>query len=184
LAPSALPDFSATMNPSDFPRAQLLWLCLPRPPYSSTRDLSVPGFVIRHAPLPSTPESPATASTRCFHRWCWLHPVRRTGRSHCLTRLIRIRLSLRLTPSPHGASYAELLRSHARSATWLASHSHGRLLSSCKTNTGFTDAPHEAYPRSKRCGTTGEIRRPASSAYCAGTLRARLFMDVSPDRAR
>ena len=69
LAPRELPRFAATMGPSDSPHAHAQRLLIPaevsRLP-AGMRGLSVPGFIVRHAPFPLTPKSRTIALTRCF----------------------------------------------------------------------------------------------------------------------
>jgi hypothetical protein len=69
LAPRELPRFAATMGPSDSPHAHAQRLLIPARMSqlpAGIRGLSVPGFIVRHAPFPLTPKSRTTALTRCF----------------------------------------------------------------------------------------------------------------------
>ena len=87
------------------------------------RGLSVPGPVCRHAPSPSTPESRPAAHTRCLTGRAGLAHFDGLAAPTGVTRLIRVRLSLRLAPSPSEASCRGSLPQHARSATWQTGHS-------------------------------------------------------------
>ncbi len=87
------------------------------------RSLSVPDLVCRHAPSPSTPGNRTIAHTRCFIVRAGLALFDGLAAPTGVTRLFWVRLTLRLAPSPSGASWAGSLRHHARLATWLTGHS-------------------------------------------------------------
>src|SRR5882724_10412660 len=87
-----------------------------------------------------------------------------------VTRLIWVRLSLRLAPSPRrpglhftGASRIGSLRRRARPATWLTGHSKVNSFQFTRQKTGFTDAPE-----ARRHG--GALEIPSDSAKGSSML--------------
>src|ERR1039458_9756116 len=82
-----------------------------------------PSVIYGHAPSPLTPENRTAAHIRCFTVRAGLALFDGLAALIGVSRLIRVRLSLRLAPSPSEASRAGSLRRHARSATWLTDHS-------------------------------------------------------------
>jgi hypothetical protein len=68
-------------------------------------------------------EGKPSAFTRCFTTGAGLVLSDGLATPLSVTRLNRVRLSLRLAPSPRGASCRGSLPRHARSATWLTGHS-------------------------------------------------------------
>ena len=102
------------------------WLWIPTRRLQSpagVRGLSVPDLVCRHAPSPSTPGSWTIAYTRCFTVHAGFVHSDGLATPTGVTRLIWVRLTLRLAPSPSGASPMESLPFNARLATWLTGHS-------------------------------------------------------------
>jgi hypothetical protein len=100
----------------------------------SGKGLSVPGFVCRHAPSPSTPESPAAACTRCLTADAGLVLFDGLATLTGLTRLNWVRLTLRLTPLSW-RGFAGRITPSQRPLDYMANGSfQGKLLSVYKTN--------------------------------------------------
>lgn len=110
-------------EPIRLPTLPVPWLCLSNEPHNDAWGLSVPDLVCRHAPSPSTPRSRTIARTRCFIVRAGLALSDGLATPIGVTRLVWVRLTLRLAPSPSGASRDRLLRRHARAATRLTGHS-------------------------------------------------------------
>jgi len=114
------------MGPSDslpirrrgyvFPLGRWMTCTRPTGPLSSRSCLSARA-------VPFDPGEPDGCIYPLLHCPCWLRPWRRLDRSHMPNEADLGSLSLRLMPSPSGASRAGLLRPHARSATWQTGHS-------------------------------------------------------------
>ena len=78
--------------------------------YASVRPLGgvsqVPRLICRCPLSPTTPESPTAARARCFTVGIRLRHIRKHGHSQLRHEAESGSLTLRLTPSPHGASTA------------------------------------------------------------------------------
>ena len=112
------------------------WLCLSTRRLrlsAGVRGLSVPGFVFWHAPSPLTPESRTTASTRCLVVRAGLALSDGLAALTGVTRLIRVRLTLRLAPSP-SRGFACQIAPATRPRDYMANGSfQGKLLSVYET---------------------------------------------------
>jgi len=94
FARPALPGVPTTMNPSDSPRSQktvidshrLLADRYASPVHPRRGASQVPRPICRCPLSPITPESPTAASTRCFAVGNRLHPLRKLGHSHIVSR--------------------------------------------------------------------------------------------------
>jgi len=103
FAPPELPDFHATMNPSDSRTDPVAVIDSPHelmPKASSVRVSQVPRLIFRRPPSSVTPESPTTALARCFMVDAGFTIVGRLATLDLCHEAESGSLALRLTPSP------------------------------------------------------------------------------------
>ena len=104
-------------------------LCLPDGPHNVAWGLSVPGLIVRHAPPLLTPGSRPAACTRCFTGRAGFVQSDGLAAPTGVTRLVRVRLPLRLAPSPR-RGFARRVAPIERPVGYMANGSfHGELLS-------------------------------------------------------
>ena len=150
LAPQALPCFPATMGLADSRPEPRRRLCLPAwrwalcPP---RRVSQVPRLILRRAPSPTTPESPAGAHTHYFPTGSRLHHHWQVGHSRFgLTRPKRVHLITAHVCAARGSA-PRITPTHARWASWRMGNSHGKLLSACGINQALPGAPRQSSNR-------------------------------------
>jgi hypothetical protein len=149
FAPTELPGFNATMDPSDSRRDRTAVMfsrhsLTDGPPGPSAAPLGLPGswLICRHPPSPITPESPIAALARCFTTGMGFRTFGRLATLNGVTRPKRVHAcALRLTPSLRGASPGRIAPPDARAATWRTSTYHVQYLSTEKISQTSPGAP-------------------------------------------